>query len=326
MIGSVLDTRRLQVLVSVVSAGSVTMAAQRLGLTPSSVSQQMAQLEREVGLALLEKAGRGIRPTAAGTTLAEHATAVLSAVGDAEAAMEDLREGRSGRVRVLSFTSAGDSILPAAVSALRRSHPGLHVATRIGEVEEAYEALGAGLVDVALVLEPFARGEEPDDGLSRAHLLDDPFRIMLPSSHRFASRASVELLELAGDGWVETVGANGFCRDVTEDVCRRAGFRPSYVAQAAEFSATQAYVATGIGVALVPVLALGMVRDGVVVRPLRTEPEPRHVWLLMRAGAMRESSVSAVVRSLRAAAASHRASAPGTARSAPARRTRAAAR
>ena len=319
-----LDTRRLQVLVTVVDTGSVTLAAQRLGYTPSSVSQQMAQLEREVGVALLEKAGRGIRPTAAGFVLAQRAEAVLTAVSDAESAMDDLREGRSGRVRVLSFTSAGDSILPAAVSELRHSHPGLHVATRIGEAEEAYAALHAGLVDVALVLEPFGRGAEPNDGLSRIHLLDDPFRIMLPRGHRFADRSSVELLELAGDNWVDTVGGNGSCRDVTVDICRRAGFRPSYVAQAAEFPATQAYVATGIGVALVPVLALGMVRDGVVVRRLRTEPEPRHVWALMRPGAMRDSSVSQMVLALRAAVASHRASPPVLDEPAPRSRRRAA--
>lgn len=305
-----LDTRRLQVLATVVDTGSVTLAAQRLGFTPSSVSQQMSQLEREVGVALLEKAGRGIRPTSAGLVLAERAEAVLSAVADAEAAMDDLREGRSGRVRVLSFTSAGDSILPAAVSELRRSQPGLHVATRIGEAEDAYAAIHAGQVDLALVLEPYGRGDAPDDGLARVHLLDDRFRVMLPGSHQFADRASIELTELADDDWVDTVGGNGFCRDVTLDICRRAGFRPSFVAQASEFPATQAYVATGIGVALVPVLALGVVRDGVVVRRLRTEPEPRHIWALMRQGAPRDPSVAAMLKALKNAVAEHLASPP----------------
>ena len=118
-----LDLRRLQVLHAVVDTGSVTAAATRLGYTPSSVSQQLSVLERETGVPLFEKHGRGIRPTEAGVLLAEHAVGVLRAVSDAEDAMADLREGRSGRVRVMSFTSAGDTLLPTAVAHLRRTRP-----------------------------------------------------------------------------------------------------------------------------------------------------------------------------------------------------------
>ena len=111
-----LDLRRLQVLAAVVDTGSVTAAATRLGYTPSSVSQQLSVLERETGVPLLEKNGRGIRPTEAGVLLAEHAEGILRSVSAAETAMTDLREGRSGRVRVMSFTSAGDTLLPTAVA------------------------------------------------------------------------------------------------------------------------------------------------------------------------------------------------------------------
>ena len=303
-----LDIRRLQVLATVVETGSVTAAAQRLGYTPSSISQQVSQLEREVGLPLLEKAGRGIKPTVAGVTLAQQAEEVLRVVGDAENAMEDLRQGRTGRVRVASFTSAGDSLLPATVATLRRTHPGLHVATTICETEAAYDELRAGRIDLAVVLEPFGVGDEPIDGLVRKHLLDDPYRIMLPAGHRLASARTVELTDLAGDDWVAAVGGNGYCQDDTKEVCRRAGFSPTFVAQAVEFPAAQAYVATGIGVCLVPVLALGSVREGVVVRKLRREPEPRHVWTLTRPAVARQTPVVNTLRALRAAAAAHLAS------------------
>jgi DNA-binding transcriptional LysR family regulator len=301
-----LDIRRLQVLAAVVDTGSVTAAATRLGFTPSSISQQVSQLERETGVPLLEKSGRGIKPTAAGLLLAEHAATVLRAVADAEEALDDLRAGRSGRVRVMSFASAGDSLLPAAVASLRSSQPGLHVATTIGESDQAYDLLRAGQIEVALVLEPFGVGDAPDDDLVRLHLLDDPYRAMLPEGHRLASSRTVELTDLAQDDWVAAMGGNGFCRDDTVDICRRAGFTPHFVAHAVEFPAAQAYVATGIGVGLVPVLALGAVHEGVVIRPLRREPEPRHVWAITRPSIAASVPVASTVHALILAADKHR--------------------
>ena len=301
-----LDLRRLHTFVAVVDTGSVTEAAHRLGFTPSSVSQQVAQLDREIGLALLEKSGRGIKPTSAGLTLAEQARAVLSVAAEVEAVMADLREGRTGRVRVVSFTSAGDSLMPVVVADLRRTRPGLQVATTIAETDEAYDALRAGRVDVALVLEAYSKGQEPTDGLVRVHLLDDPYRVMLPVSHRLAGSRVVDLEDLAADEWVAAVGVNGLGRDETIAICRRAGFTPRFAAQAVEFPAAQAYVATGIGVGLVPALALGTVHEGVVVRPIRNEPEPRHVWALTRPSLVDHVPVAQTLRALRRAAADQR--------------------
>jgi DNA-binding transcriptional LysR family regulator len=300
-----LDIRRLQVLAAVVDTGSVTAAAHRLGFTPSSVCQQVSQLERETGVALLEKQGRGIKPTDAGVLLAEHAATVLRAVADAEEAMEDVRLGRNGRVRLISFASAGDSLLPAAVAHLRRTQPGLHVATSIAETDEASELVRNGQADLAIVLEPFGAGDEPVDDLVRVHLLDDPYRAMLPEDHPLAAQRTVELTDLAGDDWVAAMGGNGFCRDDTVDICRRAGFTPRFVAQAVEFPAAQAYVATGIGVGLVPVLALSSVRAGVVIRPLRRDTEPRHVWAITRASVAASIPVTATMKALRLAVAEH---------------------
>lgn len=300
-----LDIRRLQVLAAVVDTGSVTAAATRLGYTPSSISQQLSTLERETGVALFEKNGRGIRATDAGLLLAEHASAILRSVEEAEQAVDDLREGRTGRVRVMSFTSAGDSLLPAAVAHLRRTHPGLHVATTIGETDQALQMLRDNLLDLALVLEPYGRGDEPHDDLVRVHLLDDPYRAMLPEGHPLAGDDTVELTDLAAYDWVAAMGGNGFCRDDTVDLCRRAGFSPRFVAHAVEFPAAQAYVATGIGVGLVPELALGTKHDGVVIRPLRRPTEPRHVWVVTRPAVARTPSVVATIEALRIATREH---------------------
>jgi DNA-binding transcriptional LysR family regulator len=300
-----LDLRRLQVLAAVVDTGSVTAAATRLGYTPSSVSQQLSVLERETGVALFEKHGRGIRPTEAGVLLAEHAEGVLRAVTTAETAMSDLREGRSGRVRVMSFTSAGDTLLPTAVARLRRTRPGLHVATTVGETDDAYELLRSHQIELAVVLEPFGAGDEPNDDLLRVHLLDDPYRAMLPAGHPLTADDTVELTDLATEDWVAALGGNGYCRDDTIDLCRRAGFTPRFVAHAVEFPAAQAYVAAGIGVGLVPMLALGTVHRGVEIRRLRRAPEPRHVWIATRPTAAATATVAATIEALRRAAAEH---------------------
>jgi DNA-binding transcriptional LysR family regulator len=207
---------------------------------------------------------------------------------------------------VVSFNSAGDSLMPTAVADLRRTQPGLQVATTIADTDEAYDQLHAGRVDVAMVLEPYGRGDEPVDGLVRIHLLDDPYRVMLPEGHRLAGERLVELSDLSGDDWVSAIGGNGLCRDETVDICRRAGFSPRFVAQAVEFPAAQAYVATGIGVGLVPVLALGVIHAGVVIRPIRKEPEPRHVWALTRPSLVDHVPVAQTLKALRKAAAEHR--------------------
>jgi DNA-binding transcriptional LysR family regulator len=303
--GLVIDVRRLQVFAVVVETGSITAAAAELGYTPSSVSQQMSALERETAVTLFEKHGRGIRPTDAGVLLAEHAQVVARAVAGAEEALADVRDGRTGRVRVLSFTSAGDALLPSAVAHLHRSQPGLVVATSFGENDDAVRLLRDAEIDVALVLEPFAEGEAPDDGLVRVHLLDDPYRAMLPAGHPLATHASVELADLADEDWVAAVGANTACHTDTISICRRAGFSPRFVAHALEFPAAQAYVATGIGVGLIPELALGTVHEGVVIRPLRRAPEPRHVWVAVRPSVAATASVTAMVKALRAASREH---------------------
>jgi len=300
-----LSTRLLQVHRTVIAMGTLTAAAKTLGYTVSAVSQQLGQLEIESGSRLFEKAGRGVRPTAAGLLLGEHATRVLAAVEEAEEALADLRAGRTGRLRVVSFHTAGESLLPPAIAALRRSMPGLHVLPVVDETDGALRRLRAGDVEVVVVVEPFARGDEPIDDLRRVHLLDDEYRLLLHHDHPLARRRVVDLAELAHTDWVVTTGASDYVREATVRACRRAGFSPRFVAEGDEFTVTQGYVAAGLGVALAPLLALGAVREEVAVRRLRTSPDPRHIWLATRAQLAAEPPVKGMVAALKAAAAAH---------------------
>ena len=131
-----LDVRRMQVLRAVVTSGSITAAAANLGYTPSAVSQQVAALERETGIALLERVGRGIRPTAAGSLLTEHAAIIGKHLAEAEVALNDLRAGRIGRISIRYFATAGRTLVPPAVANLRAEHPGVRVDLKLTEPDD----------------------------------------------------------------------------------------------------------------------------------------------------------------------------------------------
>lgn len=298
----VLSSRLLAVHRTVVAEGSLTRAAAVLGYTVSAVSQQLAQLQTQAGVDLFEKAGRGVRPTPAGLLLAEHAERILREVAEAEAALRDLHEGRAGRLRVVSFHSAGESLLPPAIVTLRTVLPHLHVLPLVGETPDALRRLRAGEADLVVVVEPYAGGSEPDDDLRRWHLLDDEYRVLLPHDHPLARRRVVPMEALSGTDWIVTIGPPDYVRETTIAICRRAGFSPQIIAEADEFPVTQGYVAAGLGVALVPRLALGAVRGGVVVRRLSPAPRPRHIWLATRPALAEQPAVRRMVEALLTAA------------------------
>ncbi len=301
-----LDVRRLRVLRAVVRSGSVRVAGEQLGYTPSAISQQVTALERETGTVLLERAGRGIRPTDAARLLADVADDVLQRLDDAEAALAALRAGRTGRLHLLSFPSAGASLVPPAVSALRRSHPDVDLVLGIAEPDEALPALRGGEADVAVVVEMPGSAAQAD-GLHRVHLLDDPYRVLLPRSHPLAGDDEVDLADLADEPWVETASAPGHCQAAALDACRAAGFSPAYAVQADEYTTTQGFVAAGLGVALVPALALGLVHGQVVVRRLRGTRPVRSVYAAARSARSSEVLVRAALDALQSAAAAVRA-------------------
>jgi DNA-binding transcriptional LysR family regulator len=311
----VLDLRRLRALHAVVETGSVTAAAERVAYTPPAISQHIAALERETGSVLLERSGRGVRPTDAGLLLAGHADALLARMAEAEAAMAALRAGEAGVLRVVSFPTAGAGLVAPALAGLRRVLPRLEVELRVAEREESLPMLRQGQVDVAVVEEHGGRGNAAD-GLSWLHLLDDPYRLVLPRHHRLASRRVIDLDELSGEGWVETLWGTGSAIEVTQEAFRQAGFVPRRAVEATEYWPAQSFVAARLGVALIPTLALGAVHHGVVVRRLSPASEPvRHVWAVTRPAMAERTSVRAMIEALQAAASAHGRSVARTRRS-----------
>ncbi|HEY1176818.1 MAG TPA: LysR family transcriptional regulator [Phytomonospora sp.] len=264
-----LDVRRMQILRAVVTSGSVTAAAANLGYTPSAISQQVAALEKEARTALLERIGRGVRPTAAGRLLSEYAATIGAQVAEAESALTDLREGRTGRLSVRYFATAGAALLPPALARLRREHPGIAVDLKLIDPEDPLPAVERGEADLAVVVRP--RGSVLDD-VELVHLLDDPYLAVLPKGHALAAKRIVDLAELADQPWVGAESA-GPCLDILLEGCAAAGFTPGFVVESDDYATAQGFVAAGLGVCLIPRTGLGTRHPGVAVREVR-RPRP----------------------------------------------------
>jgi DNA-binding transcriptional LysR family regulator len=295
-----LDLRRLRVLRSVVRTGSVRAASEQLGYTPSAISQHVTALERETGAVLLEKAGRGVRPTDAARLLADVADDVLDRLADAESALAALRAGRTGRLQLVSFPSAGAALVPPAVAAFRRAFPDVDLVLGVAEPDEALAALRAGDVDVAVV--GYGPVVPAEDDLVRVHLLDDPYSVLLPASHPLAGEPDIALADLAAEPWIGTSSAPDHCQQAALEACRAAGFTPTYAVEADEYPTTTGFVAAGLGVALVPALALGFVHERVVVKRVRGAQPVRHVYAAVRAARSGEALVRGAIDALCAAA------------------------
>lgn len=294
-----LDVRRLQVLRAVVTSGTVTAAAAHLGYTPSAVSQQVSALEKQAGTALLERVGRGVRPTPAGLLLTEHAALISSAVAQAETALADLRAGRIGSLAVRYFATAGSTLVAPALARLRVEHPGVRVDLELADPEDPFQEMVRGRADLAVVVQ--ARGRV-GDGFRLVHLLDDPYAAVLHLGHPLAAKEVIDLNELAGEQWVGSEPP-GPCLEPVLDSCAAAGFSPDFVIRTEDYATAQGFVAAGLGVGLMPRLGLRAGHPGVVVRPVRN-PEPvRVISAVARETALDQPALRGLLAALRDAAA-----------------------
>lgn len=291
----------MQILRAVVTSGSVTAAATNLGYTTSAISQQMGALEKEAGIKLLERVGRGVRPTAAGRLLAEHAAVIGRQVAEAETELGDLRAGRTGLLRIRYFATAGAALVPPAVTRLRREHPGLKVDLKLIDPADPLPEVERGDADIAIIVRPAG---QPRDGTRLVHLLDDPFRAVLPAGHPLAAQPALDLAELADEPWVASEWPAGSCLDIMLAACAAAGFEPRFVIESDDYATAQGFVAAGMGVSLISELGLGAPHPGVAVRPVR-HPEPtRSIFAAVREASLAAAPMRALLEALRAAASS----------------------
>jgi DNA-binding transcriptional LysR family regulator len=270
-----LNVGRLKILKEVAYCGSLSAAAHALDYTQSAVSQQIAALEAETGMTLLERHPRGVSLTAAGQTLVGHAEGILARLEIAETALSAIAGLRGGRLRMASFPTAGSTLMPLAIANFRASYPDVELTLAEGEPEEIAPRLRAGELDLALLFEFDDEAPLLAD-MSRSPLLEDPMYLALPREHRLAEKSKLRLSELQSEAWVQTSSTSPCARHVVR-CCHAAGFEPTVSFESDDYQTVQGLVAAGVGVALIPELALSVVREDIVIRALSPAPPVRQV-------------------------------------------------
>jgi DNA-binding transcriptional LysR family regulator len=275
----VIEARHLRVLRAVATTGSFSAAGRALGCTQPAVSQQMKALETSVGTPLLVRSGREMRLTQAGEALVRHAGTILAGLTAAEEEIAAIAGLRAGRVRLVSFPSGSSTLVPAALAALRAAHPGTRVFLEEAEPPASVEMLREGECDVALAFryEGAAGGQEGEwDDLVVRPLLSDRLVGLVPERHRLAGAGSVAIGELADEPWIAGCPR---CRGQLVEVCEGAGFTPRIDFATDDYPAVVGLVGAGLGVAVLPQLAIESVR-------------PRHARVLTLRPAVRREIVA----------------------------------
>lgn len=329
-----LDVRRLRLLRELARRGTIAAVAEALSFSPSAVSQQLGVLEREAGLALLERTGRRVRLTPAGQNLVRCAEAVLALLEQAEADLAEARDGLAGALRIGSFPTATRAIVPAALVALGRRHPGLEPMVSETDPAAVAHALRAGDLDVALIHEYDFVPAAQEPGLATEPLYREAMYLAAPAEavtgadgaegsaapetcETSVAQAAVpgavpqaavpgaagpdqgEVLRRHADApWIMATHGT-LCHAMTVRACQAAGFAPRIRHRVDEFATVLALVAAGQGVAVVPQLGItGHADPAVGLTRLLME---RRTKLAFRSGAGAHPAVAAFGAALRSA-------------------------
>ena len=297
------DLRLLSVLREVALRGSFSAAAESLAYTQPAVSQQIARLEKQVGVKLLERESRGIRLTPAGEVLVRHTERILAQLAAADEELLDVAAQARGRLRIGSFATAAGTIVPRAVAAFRSLRPAIEVEISLLDPHESIPAVRRGDIEIAITEEGGFSGDADTSGLEVEHLLDDHMWVSLPADHPLATRRAIELSDLRDEDWMFAC-LTGTCADsnVVLRACQDAGFQPRIAYQSDDYFAIQGLVASGMGVALIPGLGLASTRDDVAVRPVKGRPPYRRVAAIT-AGEISGGAIPTMLECLRDAGA-----------------------
>jgi DNA-binding transcriptional LysR family regulator len=292
-----LDLRRLRVLAEVARRGSFSAAADALYLSQSAVSQQVATLEKEVGLPLLERTSDGPKLTDAGATLVGHADAAIARLEEAEQEVAAIAGLEGGELRIASFPTASAVLLTEALAEFKTTHPGVRLSVTEAEPEQSLPMLHAAEVDLALTFDYTTLPAAEERDVERELLLSESMYVALPRDHPLAAADRIRLADLAEEAWVCGTRPSSCSRAVVE-TCRAAGFDPRIAFESDEYAVLQGYVAAGLGYTLLPDLALPTLRADLVVRPTKPDAPQRRVWGATRPEGARSGATEAMVATL----------------------------
>jgi len=292
-----LDLQTVRIVRAIADTGSITGAARMLGYSQPAVSQHLQRAETRLGLPLVAPAGRTVRLTDAGQLLARHSLAITSALDAAAGELADLAGLRAGTVRLAAFPTASSTIVPRFLAGMAERHPGIHVSYLEAEPPEALALLREGAIDLAITFSyPGDRGEPERDGVI-VPLFTEELVVVLPTGHRRSDDAPVDVSHLADERWIAGCPR---CRGHLLAVCEEAGFAPGIAFETDNAGAVLSMVASGLGVAMLPRLAMATAAlpAGAVTRELRT-PSIRSIQAVANDGAPRVPALAASVALLR---------------------------
>ena len=297
-----MDFARLRTLRELSLRKTMAAVAEALLISPSAVSQQIAQLEDETGVELVERRGRGVRLTPAGQRLADHAGRVIGILEEAKTDLAEIKKTVAGELRVSAFPSVAASLIPPTIRAMSARFPDLATIFEEMEPDDSLAALRAWQTDVAIVDDLTTSASLSETQVEMLHLLDDHLHVMLPHDHPLAERPHLTLPELATERWVlDTTSAT--YSDMIVGACRNAGFDPIVNARCHSFEVVRAMVEAGCSVSINPGLRgrdyIGTLRLK-EIRPIIT----RRIFAAFRSGEKRNPAIAEFVDELRAVAAS----------------------
>ncbi len=286
----------MRILAEVGRRGSIAAAAQALHLTPSAVSQNVATLEREVGVALLERSSHAVRLTPAGVALAEETPGVIALLREIEATVHQVGGLETGTLRVGAFTSASAALVVPALTLFSDRHPEMELSYVEGDPEDCLPRLRGGELDVVVTYEYDLVPRPPDAGLRSVPLMRDPFLVALPVDHPLAGSERVALEDLRDARWVGE--PRGDCHLFTLRACALHGFEALVDFCSSDYAVSIELLRACGAVALVPALAVRDPPPGIAIRPLRDSVLARRIDATHRAGGERLPAVAAMVAAL----------------------------
>jgi DNA-binding transcriptional LysR family regulator len=304
-LASAIDLQIVRIVHAVAEHGTLTAAGAALGYSQPAVSQHLRRFEERTGVALVERVGRGIRLTQAGRALARHARGVTTSLEAAAGELAELRGLRAGRIRLIAFPSASPALVPRLIARLGASHPGVEVTFVEAEPPEAVQAVRENRADLAITFSYPGDRDDPHRlsarGLEVRPYGTERMRLVLPSDDPLATATELPLEQLADRAWIAGCPR---CRGHLLELAHAAGFTPRIAFETDNFVAVEGMVAQGLGVALLPELALQATprREGVVVRGAARD-DVRSLHVVTARGADRVPAVAAAVAALASIAA-----------------------
>ena len=297
-----LDVRRLRLLRELQTRGTVTAVAEALAYTPSAVSQQLATLEREAGVPLLEREGRRLRLTDAGRGLVEHADAVIARLELAESELAAAAGDEAvGRVRIAAFQTAASGLVLPLLGTIAAEHPKLRLELHELEAEDGLELLRRAEVDLVLAEEYDYAPRERDPSLVFSDVCRDPLVLVLPAAHPLcaADPETVPLAALAEEPWATPRSGTAFLASMVRACRALGGFEPDLRHRSNDLAVLEQLVAAREAVALLPSLGGPGRVPGVAVRRTAEAPLDRSIFLAVRRGSAGRPALTAVARALR---------------------------